>query len=51
METMKFLGKLLKAVDESTNEHKNAQTQSEYLYSQGKLDAYKQVVKWTEELS
>ena len=48
---MKFLGKLLKAVDESKREHKYAQTQSEYLYSQGKLDAYKQVVEWVEELS
>ena len=51
METMKFLGKLLKAVDESTNEHKNAQTQSEYLYAQGKMDAYKQVVEWIKEFS
>ena len=51
METMKFMGKLLNAVDTAYQEHKHAQTQSEYLYTQGKLDAYKQVAKWTEELS
>jgi hypothetical protein len=51
METMKFMGKILNAVDATVQEHKNAKTQSEYLYTQGKLDAYKQVAKWTEELS
>lgn len=51
METVKFLGKLLKAVDESTQEHKNAQTELKWVYSAGKMDAYKQVVEWIEELS
>lgn len=49
METMRFLGRLLKAVDESTQEHKNAQTQSEYLYAQGKMDAFKKCVEWIKE--
>ena len=51
METMKFLGKLLKAVDESANEHKNSQTKDDYIYTMGKMDALKQVVEWIEELS
>lgn len=48
---MKFMGKILNAVDAAVQEHKNAQTQSEYLYTQGRLDAFKKVVEWIKELS
>ena len=51
METMKFMGKILNAVDAAVQEHKNAKTQSEYLYTQGRLDAFKKVVEWVKELS
>lgn len=49
MENLIFLGKLLNAVDAAVQEHKNAQTQSEYLYTQGRLDAFKKVVEWIKE--
>jgi hypothetical protein len=46
MDKLIFLGKLLNAVDAAYQEHKHAQTQSEYLYTQGRLDALNQVVEW-----
>ena len=49
MDKVKLLGKLLEAVDESMNEHKNAGTKEEYLYFLGRKEAYQQVVKWIEE--
>lgn len=49
MDKITFMGKLLNAVDAAVQEHKHAQTQSEYLYTQGKLDAFKKVVEWIKE--
>lgn len=49
MDKLNFMGKLLNAVDAAYQEHKNAKTQSEYLYSQGRLDAFKKVVEWIKE--
>ena len=46
MNKNEILGKLLNAVDTALQEHKNAQTQSTYIYTQGKLDALKQVAEW-----
>lgn len=46
---MNFMGKLLNAVDAAIQAHKDAQTQSEYLYTQGRLDAFKKVVEWLKE--
>lgn len=46
MDNIEFMGKLLNAVDTAIQEHKNAKTQSEYLYTQGRLDAFKKVVEW-----
>lgn len=49
MDKLSFMGKLLNAVDAAVQEHKNSQTQSEYLYTQGRLDAFKKVVEWIKE--
>ena len=49
MDTIKIMGKLLSAVDAAIQEHKNAKTQSEYLYTQGWLDALRKVVEWIKE--
>lgn len=49
MDKISFMGKLLNAVDAAIQEHKNAQTQSEHLYTQGRLDAFKKVVEWIKE--
>lgn len=46
MENLIFLGKLLNAVDTAVQEHKNAQTQSNWLYTLGRLNAFKEVVEW-----
>ena len=46
MDKMEFMGKLLSAVDEAYQEHKNAETQLKYLYTLGRLDAFKKVVEW-----
>lgn len=46
MENLIFLGKLLNAVDAALQEHKNAQTQSNWLYTLGRLNAFKEVVEW-----
>lgn len=46
MDKIEFMGKLLNAVDAAIQEHKNAKTQSEYLYTLGRLDAFKKVVEW-----
>ena len=45
MDKIEFMGWLLSAVDAALQEHKNAKTQSEYLYTQGWLDALKKVVE------
>lgn len=46
MDKMEFMGKLLSAVDAAIQAHKDAKTQSEYLYTQGRLDAFNKVVEW-----
>ena len=46
MDNIEFMGKLLNAVDAAFQEHKHAKTPSEYLYTQGRLDAFKKVVEW-----
>lgn len=46
MDKIEFMGLLLNAVDAVEKEHKYAKTQSEHLYTQGRLDALKQVVEW-----
>lgn len=46
MENIEFMGKLLNAVDAAIQEHKNAKNKDEYLYTQGKMDAFKKVVEW-----
>lgn len=46
MDKIEFMGLLLKEVDAALQEHKYAKTQSEHLYTQGRLDALKQVVEW-----
>lgn len=46
---MNFLGRLLHAVDDVKRAHKDAQTQSEYLYYQGMEEAYTNVVNWIKE--
>lgn len=46
MDKLIFLGKLMTAVDAAVQEHKNAQTQSNYLYTLGRLNAFKEVVEW-----
>lgn len=43
------MGKLLNAVDEAIQAHKNAQDKYEYLYTQGRMDAFKKVVEWIKE--
>ena len=45
MDKSEFMGKLLNAVDTTLQEHKNAQTQSKYIYTLGKLEALKQVAE------
>lgn len=50
MDTLEFTGKLLNAVDEAIQAHKDAKTQSEYLYTQGRLDAFKKVTEWIKTL-
>lgn len=49
MDSLKFMDKLLNAVDAALQEHKHAKTESEYLYTQGRLDAFKKVVEWIKE--
>ena len=46
MDKLIFLGKLLNAVDAAVQEHKNAQTQSNWLYTLGRLNAFNEVVEW-----
>ena len=46
MDKLSFMGKLLNAVDAAVQEHKNAPTKYDYIYTMGKLDALKQVVEW-----
>lgn len=41
-----FVEKLLNALDVAIQEHKNAQAQPEYLYTQGRLDALREVLDW-----
>lgn len=46
MDKLIFLGKLMTAVDTAMQEHKNAQTQSNWLYTLGRLNAFNEVVEW-----
>ena len=46
MDKIEFMGLLLNAVDAVEKEHKYASHKDVYLYTQGKLDALKQVVEW-----
>jgi hypothetical protein len=46
MDKLIFLGKLMTTVDAAVQEHKNAQTQSNWLYTLGRLNAFKEVVEW-----
>lgn len=45
MDNIQIMGKLLNAVDAAIQEHKNAQTKYDYIYTMGKMDALKQVVE------
>lgn len=49
MDKLSYMGKLMKAVDAAIQEHKNAQTKDDYIYTMGKIDALKQVVEWLKE--
>jgi len=44
-----FVERLLKAIEVASQEHKNAQAQPEYLYTQGRLDALREVFDWIED--
>ena len=41
-----FVEKLLKAIEDASQEHKNAPTEGVYCYTLGKIDAYKKVFEW-----
>lgn len=49
MDKLSFMGKLLNAVDAVIQEHKNAKTKDEYIYTMGRMDAFKKVVEWIKE--